>query len=48
MLVANGYGEAFPVQANTTWAGRKANRRIAFKALPEGGQVSESVGQESP
>lgn len=48
MLAAKGYGEAFPVQPNTTWAGRKANRRIAFKVLQEGPLQLESSGQESP
>lgn len=48
LLTAKGYGESFPVEANTTWAGRKANRRIAFKVLQEEDLGSELVGQESP
>jgi outer membrane protein OmpA-like peptidoglycan-associated protein len=32
-LSAVGHGEEFPVAPNTTWAGRKSNRRIEFKAL---------------
>ena len=47
LLTAAGYGEAEPVSPNTTWAGRKANRRIAFKALNIAAQATPRTEPES-
>lgn len=38
LLTAKGYGEAEPVADNNTDAGRRANRRIAFRAVEEEGR----------